>query len=401
MKKAILIQQATMADEPLIEKFYKTAFDYPQFKYPHRWDWLHKANPFLHDKRLLPVWLAINRGRVVGMSCLMPQLFSVKGSIVRISWCHDLRVLPLCRGMGIGTKLETARQEAGHVASLASSDPSVGIKKKLGYASKPSHVVHLHVRRFDCGFLFDDLARYLRIGLRSIPYKLAKAVKIDKLFSTTVQMAFRCKQYTTRDRFNETSSLTFKPTPNFPDEVNELWDEIKHRYSLAVVRNSTYLNWKFVLQPHTSYQRYLVYKKKLVGILIFRRGEHPELPIGIISEYYTSQGPDVLRQMLTFAVSRLYDQGCLMIKCSSSTEERSSLLSSIGFFPIRKHLSTLSFSPSNTDAFTEIALKGDWLMGLGDQDCDEFPRAFHPSLRSLIMAFFGRTPGDALIKTFH
>jgi hypothetical protein len=40
-------------------------------------------------------------------------------------------------------------------------------------------------------------------------------------------------------------------------------------------------------------------------------------------------------------------------------------------------------------------------MGLGDQDLDEYACASHPSFNNLINVLLGKTPGDALIKTYH
>jgi len=404
MNKSISVRQASMADEAQIEEFYNTAFEHAQFKYPDRWIWLYKQNPFLEDNRSLPIWLAVDQNRVVGMSCLMPQLFWIKEHIAKVSWCIDFRVLPEYRRMGLGKRLERARQESGNTFTLASSDASVVIKKKLGYLSRPNLDIYLHARRFDPGVLFNDLIRYLRLSNSHYTKisKLSQVMKLPEILSALLQVIFKYKQYRAHVFTNNKISMTFKPVSFFPKEVDSLWNDIKEKYSLAVIRDSRYLNWKFVEQPYVSYQRYLAYMgTKLCGVLIFRKGRPPELPVGFISEIFTSQSSDILRQMLSFAVSTLYRQGSLMIRSSSSTEERSRVLSSLGFNPIQRLLPAFSFNLDNAGVFADIALKGDWLMGLGDQDLDEYMKASHPSLKNLISVILGRTPGDSLIKTFH
>lgn len=402
MNKSITIKQATMADEPLIDKFYKTAFDHAPFKYPERWNWLYRNNPFLADNQSLPVWIAIDQDRVAGMSCLMPQLFWIKGYIAKVSWCHDFRVLPEYRRMGLGKRLEKARQESGNTFTLASSDASVVIKKKLGYLSRPNFDIYLHVRRFDSGFLFNDLVRYLGLSSYAKICKFGQALKLPEIISSLLKAIFKFKQYRAQILTDKKNPLRFKSVNFFPKEVDALWDEIKKQYSLAVIRDSKYLNWKFVEQPHVSYQRHLVYiGAKLCGVLVFRKGQPPELPVGFISEFFTSQSSDVLRQMLTFAISKLYRQGASMIRCSSSSVEPSNVLSSLGFIKIQRLLAAFSFCSENSNFFEDVTLKGEWLMGLGDQDLDEYECASHPSLRSLVKVLLGRTPGDTLIKTFH
>lgn len=401
MKEPIIIRQATIDDEESVKNFFSVAFPHPQFKYPHRWNWLYRDNPFLNGTNSLPVWVALNDKEIVGMSCLMPQVFSVKGNVVKMSWCHDFRVLPVCRGMGVGTKLEKARQEAGDVLSLASSNSSVYIKKKLSYSSRAVNVVYLHVRRLDGKSLFSDLARYLKFADNASLFNLCCSFRLPALLSVFLSIFFRIRQRSASGSDTFKARINFERIDRFPIEADDLWKQIERRYALAVRRHSEYLNWKFVDQPHTSYQRYLVHDEAgLCGVLVFRRGLHPELPIGIISEFYTNRDAKVLRQMVEFAVDELYSQHCIMIRCSSSTLERTEVLSSLGFFPIHKNLSTFSFRSDNAAVLTKIALGGDWLMGLGDQDRDEYPETSHPSLQDLLQAALGRIPGEDFIKNF-
>lgn len=397
----MIVRQATFEDEVLIANFYKAIFDNAQYKYPKRWKWLYERNPFYSDNRSLPIWIAIDQGKVVGMSCLMPQHFWAKQHNLKGAWGHDFRVLPEYRGMGIGTQLQKLRIETGSVFSLDASDVVRRINRKLGYLLGPKVIVYLHVKRFNPQSLFDDMFRYLRLSNNIWLYKISHILRLPEFISALLKIVFKCRQYRFRISENEKISLTFKPIDFFPRQVDELWNEIKDQYSLAVIRDHRYLNWKFVNQPHVSYQRFLVYKSsKLCGVLIFRLGQPPELPIGIIAEFYTNQESEILRQMLSFAVSELYRQGSLMIHCSVSTAERSKVLSRMGFIPIRKLLPTFFLGSDSESFYADIAAKGDWLMGFGDQDFDEYRKASHPYLKDLIKASFGRIPGESFTKSF-
>ena len=73
MNKDITIRQASLEDQSLIANFYEAAFDNAQFKYTERFQWLYQHNPFFANTRSLPIWLAIDQEKVIGMSCLMPQ----------------------------------------------------------------------------------------------------------------------------------------------------------------------------------------------------------------------------------------------------------------------------------------------------------------------------------------
>lgn len=401
MNNKIVIRQATWEDEPLIALFFKENLgERAVFKCPYRWKWIYKNNPFFHNDRFLPVWLAVDKNHIVGMACNMILDFEVGQQVVKAGWGIDFRVLPEYRGMGLGYRLQKIKQESFSNFSLSSALTTVSIKRKLGSLPKTSHVVHLNVKGFDSLCLYNDFVRYLKIKVDSRLYKFGLNLGLHKLLSNLLSTIFKFKQMKGRFHLKKDKPLlSFKQTDLFNEEATGLWEQVKDRYSLAVRRDAKYLNWKFVDQPHINYQRYLVYKKaSLCGILIFRIGKDPELPIGIISEFYTNQNMKVLREMLDFAVTSLYKQGALMIQCSGSTDERSSILKSLGLIPIRKDLSSFSFIGNNADNLQQKALKGDWLMGLGDHEHDEYPRISHPSLYDLVKIFAGRIPGEETIK---
>ncbi|MCD6398492.1 MAG: GNAT family N-acetyltransferase, partial [Candidatus Aenigmarchaeota archaeon] len=112
MTNKIIIRQATLDDESLIANFFKKGFGKKKavFKYPYRWAWIYKNNPFLHNDRLLPIWLAVDGNHIVGMACNMLLDFEVGQQVVKAGWGIDFRVLPEYRGMGLGYRLEKIKQ---------------------------------------------------------------------------------------------------------------------------------------------------------------------------------------------------------------------------------------------------------------------------------------------------
>jgi hypothetical protein len=277
MNNKIVIRQATWKDEPLIEDFFKESLGEKRavFKYPYRWKWMYKNNPFFHNDRFLPIWLAVDNNHIVGTACLMHQDFEVEQQIVKAAWCVDFRVLSNYRGMGLGSRLQKMRQESFSNFSLSSSLTSVSIKRKLGQLPKTGHVVHLNVKGFDNLCLYNDFMRYLKIKVDSRLYKFGLNLGLHKLLSNLLSTIFKFKQMKGSFHLKKDKPLlTFKQIDSFNEEATDLWEQVKDRYSLAVRRDAKYLNWKFVDQPHINYQKYLVYKKtSLCGILVFRLGK--------------------------------------------------------------------------------------------------------------------------------
>ena len=80
----ILIRQATKIDEDKIEVFLKKAYkNSAQYKYPKRWNWLFKKNPYVTNNDKLPVWIALHDKTVVGMSCAMLVELELKRKIFK------------------------------------------------------------------------------------------------------------------------------------------------------------------------------------------------------------------------------------------------------------------------------------------------------------------------------
>ena len=287
--------------------------------------------------------------------------------------------------------------------SLQMSKFSRVVKLRAGGVTGKTTTAYLHVKKFEPFLLFMDLLRYFKIKEpeTSLLYRLGLWLRAHKLFSLFITFLFNFYPKMRAAPLDQSnlSNIEFKPVDYFDDTATHLWNNITKKYSLSVRRDATYLNWKFVKQPYINYQRYLVLDSgELCGILIFRLGKEPEIPMGIISEVYTDRGKTVLKEMLAFAIKSLYDQGALMINCASSSKELSEILTHFGFRPYQYFVPVFLLEEKK-NSLQQQALSGEWLMSLGDQDLDEYPHAGQPSLNQIVQIIFGKLIGHEDIPT--
>ena len=396
-ENCIKIRRATVKDNLMIENFYTEAFpDVSSLKFPSRWNWLYFKNPFCKDNENLPVWIAIHKDRVVGMAGTMQSPFHIGEYIFTAAWGCDFRVLSDLRGKGLGKTLEKARM-TNNFFSLQMSKLSRVVKTKAGGVPGKTTTSFLHVKRFEPFLLFEDLLRYLNIksARTSLLYQVGIKLHAHKLFSLFITSLFNFypKMRAAPSNQSNLSNIEFKAVDYFDETATNLWDIIGKKYSLAVRRDSSYLNWKFVKQPHIIYQRFIVLDNgKPCGILIFRLGQEPEIPVGTIAEAYTNRSNSVLKEMISFAIRSLYNQGALMVRCASTMKELSDILSYYGFRPYQ-HFVPLFLLEDNKAYLQKQALNGEWFMSLGDQDLDEYPHAGQPSLNQIVKIIFGKIIG--------
>ena len=258
---SIKIRQATLKDTLMIEEFYSVAFpNVSSLKYPSRWNWLYFENPFCDFNDVLPVWISVQKDRVVGMAGTMQAPFQIGENIFNAAWGCDFRVLRDLRGKGLGKAIEKARMTSDFF-SLQMSKFSRVVKLRAGGVTGKTTTAYLHVKKFEPFLLFMDLLRYFKIKEpeTSLLYRLGLWLRAHKLFSLFITFLFNLYPKMRAAPLDQSnlSNIEFKPVDYFDETATHLWEDIRKKYSLSVRRDSLYLNWKFVKQPHINYQRFL------------------------------------------------------------------------------------------------------------------------------------------------
>ncbi len=384
MKKKLIYRQAEWKDEKIIANFYVDGYgNNAVYKYPERFNWLYKNNPYIKESYFLPIWIALDEDKIVGMSTLMLQEFCVEGNKIFGAWCSDLRILPDYRRMGIATQLERLRQKNTNVFSVTSSNISIELKKKIGYSSKIAFNKLILLKKFDQVKIYDDFSRYIRINQNKLLYNIGKNLCIGKIISKIIVSAFWLK----RKKIEKTKSISnvvFKKVNRFSNEVDRLWEQIRNNYGLTAIRDKNYLNWKYSDQPHMNYEKYIVQvKNEIKGVLILRKTNK----VGIISEIYNIGNNFLIDKMINFAIKTLSESKVNFILVSNSIDKELKAFYNHGFVLLKKNKGVFSLSKEFSNKKNLIEKK-EWLISYGDHDLDEAGNSHQPSLLELVKTLF-------------
>ena len=81
--------------------------------------------------------------------------------------------------------------------------------------------------------------------------------------------------------------MVLQKVPEFPKEVNGLWEKIFPTFNGLIHRDQRFLNWKFVEQPLMEYDIWLAHTGGgLSGYVVLRRGRLPERSAVIIADLF-------------------------------------------------------------------------------------------------------------------
>jgi GNAT superfamily N-acetyltransferase len=385
------VRQAALKDAVAIGAFLEEGFP-NSYRYPERWGWLNLHNPFIPKGVVLPAWLAILDGRIVGHQGAMLVQVKICDRTLNAAWGVDSVVSSELRGLGVGTKLSAKNQSSHQLyISLEMTDAARAIRKKLGCreGSKVSllyrtdHILPLPLSQ-DIGHAVKS-----RFSLNEhFINRIVRQAGLSKACCRFLKQRIQRKQGRHK-ALQEAPDLTLEFVTRFDDRADALWAAIRSRYTFAVERSSAYLNWKYFDQPHMTHQCFYVRDNGSVkGILVIRQGTPPEHVIGVICECYLGDpDPANYAWLIQKAITQLMEQGAAGIWIATADREIEGIFRGQGFLQIRQATMMMHFTEGvGTDA--DIFARP--LIGKGDHDWDQFPNLRQPSLKQFIKLAIGR-----------
>lgn len=377
-KTEIQVRKASIDDVAPLERFYRKAYGDArfQYKYPLRWNWLYRSNPFIPEDFGLPLWIAVHQGEIVGHTGAMLVPCKINDKTRLAAWSVDTRVLPSYLGTGLGKRLQKANQDAHEIfMSLSMSPANRAIKKKLGAVSGPAAYLYVHTLRIDSALLFEGIRLSLQNRLGALAgqkaWQMLNISGIPWLFSKYLETRLRLRQ--SKQKFSlPGNSMHFTPVSRFGPEADQLWETCRSEYNFCVERTSTYLNWKYVDQPHISYNRFYAYKNdRLAGLIVFRVCQPPEPRLGVIAELLCAPGYEHTgSDFIGFAVKKLYQKNVSGIYCASALPGHQKDMANHGLLSLSKEEMCLFDRKQNAHSGNR-----QWhaLLAKGDHDWDQYP----------------------------
>ncbi len=374
----VTVRRAELADQEAVFAFIRQAYEGRwQYKIPERWAWLYLNNPFLEGPDL-PVWVAVTeRGEVVGQTCAMIEPVKIGGTRTRVSWSVDTFVLPAYRGQGLGYRLQEANDRANPLfMSMFMSSANRRIKEALGSITLDPVASMDRPMRHTPENVLAALGERLPLG------RAARAPALGLIHRLGVDRAIG-RAFTRRAARRDaafvadlTGELEIEPVARFGQEADLLWDQLSPHFKAIVIRDQAYLNWKYVDQPHASYERFLARRNgHPCGHLILRPGRPPEPEVGVLADLFASpDDPDTLRGLVAYAIGWFRRAGVRYLIAGTSVQSYRAALEELGFRQ-RSELVPMAHCRLAPDVCQPIGEAGAWLLGRGDHDWDQYPNA--------------------------
>ena len=193
-----------------------------------RWDWQYRQNPYAPKPQ---IWIARDEGKIVGQYATMPVRLVVAGKEIDASWGMDVMVAPERQRQGLGEVLfRTWDDHTGASLGLGLSTASHRLFQKLKWPE---------VGPVPCLVKMLSPKAFARPGWPSFLNALIGLVARPYLWFTSARMP---------------EDVDVRHITAFDERFTTLWEEIHSKFSFAVRRDTTYLQWKYVGLPHVRYR---------------------------------------------------------------------------------------------------------------------------------------------------
>lgn len=305
---------------------------------PDRFEWLYRRNP---DGRAT-AWFVVDERSddLAGCTAVFPRRIQVRGqSRATIAWnCGDFCIMPRYRAGAAAIKLRRAARDGVD----AGASPFL-------YAHPNDRMLQIHLR-----VGHQPLGRMIRLAR---PTRATGTGPLHTIATSALRLA-RPERLLPRDE-HEIEGQTL------PSELDELFERLRSSLGTALVRDVTYLKWRFLDCPLSEY-RFVIARRgsQLTGYLAFCfvRGQLTVRDwLGIDSR--------AVRTLFGAAV----EQACLAEASSASvtlleTHRHVPLIRALGFSTRPETSTSITYAPETLPWRAAVTSPQAWYMTVGDRD---------------------------------
>jgi len=342
-------------------------FAFQRQEYPHRspesiapnWRWMLVESAFRLDSKPL-VWLYLKDNAVVAHQGAIPVRLQIADDEVTTGWFVETMAAKSIRGSAIGPMLvKKALEDLPLNLSLGQTTRMREMQFALGWRE----VCLLSKHVFVCGY---------RVNLRN---KLPPYLAEIGAFAIGVYHNLRWK----RKRQAKSARISYSTIRRFNEEHDELWRQMANSCTCAVVRDASYLNWKYIDRPSSQFTCIEMRDGgKLLGVSVVMLGEPNETynyRRGFLVDFVMQlEREDVISALINESVKVLKSLKAQTVTCHVSSESVRAALDSFGFIDREPRHHFLVAVDNKRAAFERHLLqKQNWFLTLGDSDADAFP----------------------------
>jgi len=313
-----------------------------------RYDWQYAGNP--HGKAL--TWLAIEplTGDTVGCTSVFPRRVLVDGKERTGSIGGDCYIEPRARRRGLATAL--------HRASLAQM-ASCGVDFMYG----PPNPNNLAALVKAGSHLAANFKRWVRPLTGRAVYRAAFGALPSKLEARIAGLPIRMLDRLTRAH---STDLTLEPVTHFSAEFDALFERAAPSHGILCVRDSAYLNWRYLAAPSQRQIPFAVRSGAVVGLAVLEiMGEQASLV-----DLLTGSDEKLVEATLQLILDHASMLGCSSLEVNCMAEcGLAPRLRRLGFIGRSERVFQVAVAAQDPQADTLLSGAA-WRFMMGDQDMD-------------------------------
>lgn len=263
------------------------------------------------------IYLEFINGIITGSASITPKKIAVSGKRLLCAEIGDTFTHPDYRKRGIFSKAVKNCTEyaitvnADFIYGTPNNESLPGYQMKLGYPPCPfAKVKFMH--------------KYFRAKPLERDFKRKLDVKYLSLFLSHVYFHYLsiCSSMRKKDRPRASLSSKIEPIMKFDEKVDGLWGAPREDYAFFTIRDKTYLNWRFFLNPDDYVILIAKNNASIMGYIVLKISKNDDSCIGSICDFVTYQDRiDVFKDLLSVAENIFQDSHVDFIRllCSSNS----------------------------------------------------------------------------------
>lgn len=273
---------------------------FPESEYNmRRWLWKYKANP-----RGFMAVVGEHRGEIVGHMGLVLVDLKVGNGIIRGSQACDLCIHPDFRRQGMFLAI-------GKTLMMKASEKEVFLT--YGFPNEPAYYGHIKYGWFDVARIPVLVTYFNSYRVLAEKYNPLRTLDpLTKRFSRIVDYFFSKRR---KLEFSSIKDLRITEVSRFDERINDFWNRVSKNYSIIVVRNLKYLNWRYFERPDVDYDVLLAEKAgQIEGYLVLSKRKSESQKAGYIVDVLSSS-KDVFLNLVHRSIECLGRRSVDSIRC--------------------------------------------------------------------------------------
>ena len=313
---------------------------------PEYYHWMYYRNP----AGKATVYCARHNGKIIGTFAMAPKRMQIDGKEVLCGKTMDMFTNPDYQGLGLMSRL------AGQVFEESKQQ-----KMTMWYVtpSKNSYPIFKYKWNYIECFEIAHVTKFL--DYFSVAASMIKSGFFNMIVGPPVkgiQKLFR--MYTQKQNTYKVEEMN-----RFDTETDELWNKIRGDLKVALIRNSEYMNWRYIDNP----DNYIIFKftqdEQIQGILVLKITIRRGLKVGEILEHMSDAGDYKFRKlMIKYAIQYFRKKECAV--CQSWVIDGSLMENEMRKSGLRYKRNKLKFLHSPEAPIEQFYDKNNWVLTQGD-----------------------------------